>query len=72
MCIAHYIAKVAAEEEKKGRKPRPNKLYTPIHAQTKDTQVPSLENWDGGLKHVYSNTTNFSCDASCHNLMLSI
>ena len=34
MCIAHYIAKVVAEEEKKGRKPRPNKLYTPIHAQT--------------------------------------
>ena len=27
MCIAHYIANVVAEEEKKGRKPRPNKLH---------------------------------------------
>ena len=35
MCIAHYIAKVVAEEDKKGRKPRPNKLYTSIeHKQT--------------------------------------
>ena len=24
---AHYIAKVVVEEEKKGKKPRPNKLY---------------------------------------------
>ena len=32
--IAHYIAKIV-EEEKKGRKPRPNKLYTPTeHKQT--------------------------------------
>ena len=57
VCIAHYIAKVVAEEEKKGRKSRPNKLYTLIeHKQTQielDTQVPSLENWDGGLKIFY-------------------
>ena len=35
MCIAHYIAKVVVEKEKKDRKLRPNKLYTPIeHKQT--------------------------------------
>ena len=27
MCIAHHIAEAVAEEEKKGRKPRPNKLH---------------------------------------------
>ena len=27
VCIAHYIAKVVAEEEKKGRKSRRNKLH---------------------------------------------
>ena len=35
--IAHYIARVVVEEEKKGRKSRPNKLYTPIeHKQTQN------------------------------------
>ena len=53
MCIAHYIhvAKVVVEEEKKGKKPRPNKLH-PQSTNTQneyDTQVPSLENWDGGM-----------------------
>ena len=35
MCIAHCIANVVVEEDKKGRKPRPNKLHTSIeHKQT--------------------------------------
>ena len=38
MIIAHYIAKVVVEEEKKGRKPRPNKLYTPIEHKQANTK----------------------------------
>ena len=42
MCIAHYIAKVVVEEEKKGRKPRPNKLYTPIEHKQANTMSWTL------------------------------
>ena len=57
MCIAHYIAEVVAEEEKKGRKPRTNTPHpqstTKQIQNEQDTWVPSLENWDGGLKIFY-------------------
>ena len=45
LCIAHYIGKVVAEEEKKRRKPRPNKphpLGTNKHKMNRTLGYPAL------------------------------
>ena len=54
MCIAHYVAKVVVEEEKKGGNPDPTGCTCKVHTNThKMIWVPSLENWDGGLTIFY-------------------
>ena len=58
MCIAHYIAKVVAEEAKIGRNPRPNncthKAYTNKHTHKMNRRLrwPALGNGMVGL-HMY-------------------
>ena len=42
-CIAHYIAKIVAEEE------RTEGNLDPTNYTHKIQNVPSLENWDSGL-----------------------
>ena len=45
MCIAHVLASL-----KKGKATHPTIAQTNKHIIARDTWMPSLENWDGGLK----------------------
>ena len=49
MCIAHYYV-TSLKKEKKGKATHPTIAQTNKHIIARDTWMPSLENWDGGLK----------------------
>ena len=57
MCIAHYNVALRNQKENKGEVTHPIIAQTNKHI-ARDTWMPSLENWGGGLKiicvHVYT------------------